>query len=224
MKNRIYLQGFEANYPFVPTCKEVIYMPFSGSEILDSFFERNIDSVKALFKDKLQYDFIFIPEVVKRYSEVETLKYFHPLAGSPLKDKIYEVEHLLINDLLHNDNGKDLAPGLVHFMKTEPFKECEGEHEGCFEFSYFPLKDDNDENLFNTLQNYIGNCGESYCHINYGHPDIWQYSEADRSFYSSQERYFDAFKDKDIKGITRYIVDSLVDKTTVSHLDDNENR
>lgn len=223
MKRRIYLQGFETDYPFVPTCKEVIYIPFSGSEVLDSFFERNIESVKALFKDKLRYDFIFIPEVVKKYSEVKVLKYFHPLAGAPSRDRIYEVEHFLINDLLHNDNGQDLAPGLVHFMKTDLIKEFEGEHKGCFEFSYFPLNEDNDEELFATLQDYVENCGETYCHINYGHPDIWQYSEADRSFYTSQERYFDAFKDRDIRGITRYIVDSLVDKPTISRMEITEN-
>ena len=223
MKNRIYLQGFENQYPFIPTCKEVIYLPFSGSQVIDSFFERNIDSVKELFREKLKYEFIFIPEKVKRYGDEETLKYFHPLADKPSLDRKHIVEQELLNGLLHNDDGKSLRPGLVHFMQTELFREFEGEHKGCFEFSYFPLIEADDATIMASLRDYVELCGECYGHINYGHPDIWQYSEADRSFYSAQEKYFKQYANKDIKGITRYIIDSLVDKIAESHIEVSEN-
>lgn len=218
MKNRIYLQGFEEGYPFVPTCKEVIYIPFKGSDVLDSFFERNLEWVKMLFKEKLQYEFIFIPEVVKTYGKKEVLNYFHPLAQSPSSERIHNAEQNLINDLLHNDDAKTISPGLIHFMQTELFREFEGEHKGCFEFSYYPLREDSDENIMATLSDYVEHCGESYGHINYGHPDIWLYSEADISFYSAQEKYFKKYEDRDVKGITRLIIDSLAEKQAVSRI------
>lgn len=219
MKNRIYLQGFDDKYPFVPTCKEVIYIPFSGSSRIDDFFKRNLDEVKALFMEKLKYTFIYIPDLVKKYGEIETLRYYHPLAENPSAETIHFVEQELINSLLHNDDGKKMTPGLVHFMQTELFREFEGEHQGCFEFSYFPLKEDSDANMMATLCDYVAHCGEAYGHINYGHSDIWKYSEADRSFYSAQEMYFDLFKDKDVRGITRYVLDNLVDEHKISHIE-----
>lgn len=223
MKNRIYLQGFEKGYPFVPTCKEVIYMPFAGSDILDSFFERNLEWVKTLFKEKLQYEFIFIPEIVKTYGKKEVLNYFHPLAESPSTERIHNVEQNLIDDFLHNDDAKTLEPGLIHYMQTELFKVFEGEHKGCFEFSYYPLSEESDENIMATLSDYVEHCGESYGHINYGRPNIWQYSEADISFYSAQEKFFEKYEDRDVKGITRLIIDSLADKQTVSRICITEN-
>lgn len=221
MKNRIYLQGFEDGYPFVPTSKEVIYMPFAGSAILDSFFERNLEWVKALFKEHLHYEFIFIPDVVKSYIVHQvnhTYNYFHPLAEAPSAETMHNVEQHLLNSLLHNDDANALAPGLIHFMQTELFREIEGEHEGCFEFSYYPLEEDSDESIMTTLRLYVENCGESYGHLNYGLPYIGEYCEADIAFYTAQEKYFEKFKDKDVNGISRYVIDSLAGPQPLSRI------
>lgn len=219
MKNRIYLQGFEDGEPFVPTCKEVIYIPFTGSKILDDFFSRNLNKVKQLFKEKLNYNFIYIPEIAKQFASLDTLRYYHPLASSPSSEIIKYVNERLIDKHVHNEDVCKLAPGLLHFMKTVPFKKFEGEHKGCYEFSYFPLQEGTDDSIFASLCEYAENCGESYCHVNFGLPDIDQYSYADQCFYSSQEAYFERYKSKNISGISRYVVDSLVSKGETSCLE-----
>ena len=223
MKNRIYLQGFVDGEPFTPTCKEVIYIPFAGNEILDSFFSRNLDKVKKMFKEKLNYDFIYIPELTKFFGNRDILKYYHPQASSPSSEAIKSVNESLINKHVHNEDASMLAPGLLHFMKTIPFKEFEGEHKGCYEFSYFPLQEGTDDCIFASLNEYAENCGESYCHINYGHPKIDQYSYADQCFYSSQKEYFELHKDKDLSGITRFVVDSLTSKEEISRIEISSN-
>lgn len=219
MKNRIYLQGFEDGEPFIPTCKEVIYIPFAGNEILDGFFCRNLDKVKKMFREKLNYEFIYIPNITKQFGNLDTLKYYHPLADSPSTEIIKQVNCNIINKHVHNEDASMLAPGLLHFMKTIPFKEFEGEHKGCYEFSYFPLQEGTDDSILASLCEYADNCGESYCHINYGHPDIDQYSYADQCFYSSQKEYFERFKSKNLSGISRYVVDSLVPNKKTSRLE-----
>ncbi len=211
MKNRIYLKGIEKGVPFYPTCKEVIYAHFAGNEILDDFFKRNLTTVRALFKDRLGYDFIYIPEVVNEYADLQTLRYYHPLTKAPSDETIRKVNTELINSHLHDDDAKALAPGLLHFMMTECFTCDDDRHKGCYEYSYYPLSGKDDADIMASLERYTRVCGESYCHINYGSFSMKDYSEADRSFYRAQQRYFDMVKEKDISGIKRYVIDALCD-------------